>query len=286
MLANCVARMPRRRSVGRAPRAPPPRIAPGRAAEALPPARWGPHAAPRRRACAARRPGRPATIAGSRWRRTGTPPSARRPADRPSSPDARRAAGSRWARPGNCRACSRHIFVQPVEQRVGALEPAGALHVRVHHDRHDVRRAQFAGPAAHLGVAEAVKGEARLPAFDARRAGCSGRWLRPAQRARAQLAVLQHLGVAQGHVWPAAPCTVIASQPTRFWPKSSSVLPDGDCVMATGWRRSVRRTGGPTGATSVDKSQACGRTPRQPASSKPGADQPGCSSRASYVSPS
>jgi hypothetical protein len=93
---------------------------------------------------------------------------------------------------------------------------------------------QFAGPAAHLGVAEAVKGEARLPAFDAAAAqGVAIRGFGHAQRTRAQFAVLQHLGVAQGHRLAGRPCTVIASQPTRFCPKSSSVLPrrrlrDGD----------------------------------------------------------
>ena len=63
---------------------------------------------------------------------------------------------------------------------------------------------QLAGPAVDLGIAEAVEGEARLPGLHAAaRAACS--WsvaLARAQRAGAQLAVLEHLGVAQGDRLP------------------------------------------------------------------------------------
>ena len=38
---------------------------------------------------------------------------------------------------------------------------------------------------------------------------------------------------------PAGPCTVNRSQPTRFWPKSTSVRPDGEVRIATGRSRPV-----------------------------------------------
>jgi hypothetical protein len=50
---------------------------------------------------------------------------------------------------------------------------------------------------------------------------------------------------------PAVPSTVNRTKPTRFWPKSSTVRPEG--VTITSWTGSscVRRTGGPARATSA-----------------------------------
>ena len=89
------------------------------------------------------------------------------------------------------------ILVELVDTRIRALEPAGAHHVGVQHHGGDVFAPQFAGPAAHPGVAEAVEGEAGLPHFGAAAAGdVAVGGPGGAQRTHAQFAVLQHLGVA------------------------------------------------------------------------------------------
>ena len=90
-----------------------------------------------------------------------------------------------------------HIAVQLIEHRVGALELADPLQVGGDDDGDQGVRGQLAGPSGDLGVAEAVEREGRLeevlPAAQDQLVG----GLRAAQRADAELAVLQHLGVAQ-----------------------------------------------------------------------------------------
>ena len=58
-----------------------------------------------------------------------------------------------------------------VDQLVRALEPSGARRVGVHDAARDRLRARLAGEAAHLDVAEAVEGEARLVDLGAAAAG-------------------------------------------------------------------------------------------------------------------
>ena len=90
------------------------------------------------------------------------------------------------------------VLVKLVEQRVGALEPAGALQIGVADHRADPVGSKFSWPAVHFGVAEAMDGEARLPGFrSATPQRVAIRSLGGPQRAHAQLAVLQHLGMAQ-----------------------------------------------------------------------------------------
>ena len=52
--------------------------------------------------------------------------------------------------------------------------------------------------------------------------------LRVAEWPSAQLAVLQHLGVTDPDLAPCRARTVNRTQPTRFWPKSTMVRPDGE----------------------------------------------------------
>ena len=58
-----------------------------------------------------------------------------------------------------------HVLVEPIDQRVGALEPTGALHIRMANYGADVASQRDAGPAGHLGIAKTMEGEARLPGF-------------------------------------------------------------------------------------------------------------------------
>jgi len=74
-------------------------------------------------------------------------------------------------------------------------------------------------------------------------------------------------------------------RPTRFCPKSTSVAPDGDVEISRTGSVSVRRTGGPVGATSVPTSSDPASTGAQSASGRPADDQPGTARRASNVSP-
>ena len=71
------------------------------------------------------------------------------------------------------------------------------------------------------------------------------------------------------------------SVPTRFWPKSSSVRPDGEVRTSLTGTSAAGRTGGPSGATKAPGSKSVTEHASQALSSKPGTDQPGCSSRAS-----
>ena len=80
--------------------------------------------------------------------------------------------------------------------------------------------------------------------------------------------------------------SVSNAEKTRFWPKSTSVLPEGDWLIETGLSVCVRRTGGPSGACNVDRSHSSLRTAVQAASSNPASAQPTGSRRASTVSPS
>jgi len=80
---------------------------------------------------------------------------------------------------------------------------------------------------------------------------------------------------------PLAPLTRMRSAPTRFWPKSSSVRPEGEVSTSLTGTSAAGRTGGPSGATKVPASKSVTEQGSQALSSKPGADQPGCSSRAS-----
>ena len=90
------------------------------------------------------------------------------------------------------------VVMQPVDQRVRALEPPGPFHVTVDHDRGDVRRIERAGPPLHLDVPEAVEGEPRLPhLFSVTGQGVAVGGGRPPQRADGQFAVLEHLGMTE-----------------------------------------------------------------------------------------
>src|SRR6185503_811919 len=55
------------------------------------------------------------------------------------------------------------VLMQPIHQRVGTLEPAGALHIRMADNCMNIARVQFTRPAVDLGIAEAMKRETRLP---------------------------------------------------------------------------------------------------------------------------
>src|SRR5436190_20899524 len=88
--------------------------------------------------------------------------------------------------------------MQPVDERVRALEPAGALQVRVENNGANVLWQQLAGPAIHFGVAKAMECEVRLPRFDpATPQSVAVGGLRGPERARGQFAILQDLRVAQ-----------------------------------------------------------------------------------------
>jgi hypothetical protein len=90
------------------------------------------------------------------------------------------------------------VLVQFVHERVRGVEPAGALHVAVHHDGRDVGGVDIARPAVDLRVSEAMEGELRLPFLDARsRERVAVRRGGGAQRTRAEFAVLEDLRVAQ-----------------------------------------------------------------------------------------
>jgi hypothetical protein len=56
-------------------------------------------------------------------------------------------------------------------------------------------------------------------------------------------------------VSPASPWTVNRSQPTRFWPKSTSVLPSGDVNIPQG----ERTLAGPAGTDARSSGQRRGR---------------------------
>ncbi len=60
-----------------------------------------------------------------------------------------------------------HILVEPVDQWVRALEPPSALHIGMADHRVDIVYLQLPGPAFHLGVTEAMEGEARFPGLHA-----------------------------------------------------------------------------------------------------------------------
>ena len=143
---------------------------------------------------------------------------------------------------------------------------------------------QLARPAVDLRIAEAVEGEARLPGFFPSAAqdivvgspGC-------AQRADAQLAVFQHLGMAQGDgLSRRAPHRSGAggrpgSGQNRAWYFPEGEVDNGDRLVS-----SIRRTGGPNrrnqgGEVALDRPE---RRP-SPRPDSPAADQPGCSRRAS-----
>jgi hypothetical protein len=150
--------------------------------------------------------------------------------------------------------------VKPAQQRGRGLERAAPR--RGAADRHELRVEEL-GIGLDLRVAKAVEREQRLPPRRLRRtAVLVGRSRRAAD---AQLAGFEpRRGAAI--VRPASPETRSRSRP-RFCPKSTSVFPDGDVVTATGSTSSVRRTGGPVGATSRAGSCSSSRTARQPASS-------------------
>ena len=87
--------------------------------------------------------------------------------------------------------------MQALDERVGCLEPPRAGHVGVQHDRLDVGGVDV-GPS-DLGVAEPVEREAALEDLDAGAGeGEGGGRLRVAQGTDAELAVFEHLGVADG----------------------------------------------------------------------------------------
>ncbi len=90
-----------------------------------------------------------------------------------------------------------HVAVQLIEHRVGALEFSDALQLRGDDDGDQGVRRQLAGPAGDLGITEAVEGERRLEEVLATAQDQLVGALRGAQRADAELAVLQHLGVSQ-----------------------------------------------------------------------------------------
>ena len=132
-----------------------------------------------------------------------------------------------------------------------------------------------AGPAVDLGVAEAVEGEARLPLLAAgRRRGCSRRSTAAlAQRAGAELAVLQHLGGA--HRAPSVP----AGRPRRGCAgarRGSGRSRGCAAPLGVGEHRDGRDLLGAAdrrarcGATRVAGSRSPTATGAQPASSKPG----------------
>src|SRR2546427_568801 len=71
------------------------------------------------------------------------------------------------------------------------------------HDGLEIISLHVAGPAFHLGIAEAVEGEAgfpRLHSHTAQRIAVGG--LRRSQRSRTKLTVLKSLGMAQGDGLP------------------------------------------------------------------------------------
>ncbi len=80
----------------------------------------------------------------------------------------------------------------------------------------------------------------------------------------------------------------IRRTPEMFWPKSSRMRPFGRRSTDTGRSTSVSWTGSAVGASiaAVNDSRGNGIAGAQPEASKPGADQPSGSRRASKVSPS
>lgn len=63
------------------------------------------------------------------------------------------------------------------------------------------------------------------------------------------------------------------TQPTMFWPKSTSVRPDGDCQTFDAGSTSVTRTGGPSGATSRARSASCPDSTSTGPSASPGVNR-------------
>ncbi len=85
------------------------------------------------------------------------------------------------------------VLVEPVEPLVGGAEPAGAPEVGADDDGLDVLGAHL--DPGDLRVAEAVEGEARLEHLDTAGQDVAVGGLGRAQRADAELTVLEHLGV-------------------------------------------------------------------------------------------
>ena len=132
-------------------------------------------------------------------RRTGSRRSAEKTWMSPVHPSRSSRCGQSVGRRGSCRACPRRR--SRAAGSTGACEESNQpvrVHVGVDDDGGDVGRVEFAGPALDLGVPEPVERELRLPRLDpVARQGVAVGGLRVPQRAHAELAVLEHFGVAQ-----------------------------------------------------------------------------------------
>ena len=128
---------------------------------------------------------------------------------------------------------------------IRACEPARARQVGADGHGLDIVRAKLARPTRDLGIAETVEGQRGLKdVLAARKDEGVGR-LGSAQRTCAQLLVLKHLGMADDNLGDAlSQSTRTRTQPTMFWPKSTSVLPAGLCQIRTERSVSVRCTSG------------------------------------------
>ena len=89
------------------------------------------------------------------------------------------------------------VAVQLVQQRIRARERADRRDVGSDDDRGERRRIELARPAGDLRVPEAVEGERRFEDVVAAAEDEAVGRLGAAQRARAELIVLEHLGVPQ-----------------------------------------------------------------------------------------
>ena len=89
------------------------------------------------------------------------------------------------------------VAVQLIQQRIGALERADTADVGPHDDCGERRRIERSRPAGDLHIPEAVEGQRRLEDVVAAAQDESVRRVRAAQRTRAELIVLEHLGVAE-----------------------------------------------------------------------------------------
>ena len=215
----------------------------------------------RRRCSRFRRRRRAATCGGSRRRRTGTRRWRRRRRCHRSSRAVRRAAGSRSGRRGSCPSDPRPtLLMQLVDTAVGAREPPVRVRSECTTTASRSSGGQLAWTPAHLGVAEAVEGQCGLERVLA--AGQDEPVRGPGRRSGR----VPSSSCSSTSAWrsmiscPAGPSHGAAIQPTRFWPKSSSVLPDGEVQTAIGLISSWRVINGPTCSSRVARSNATERT--------------------------
>ena len=171
-----------------------------------------------------------------------------------------------------------HVAVQLGEQRVGALEGAGAAQVGVDDDRLErgrVHRAAVTSAYRNPWKVNVGSKESSPPLRMNRSVAWASRSGRVPSSPSSRTSACR-IRISE----PSGPCAVNRTQPTRFCPKSTRVRPDGEVQIRSGRRASCRTTGGPIAGTSRSGSNSIGTTARDWSS------HVGSRRRASMVCPS